>query len=150
MQVKNIKYRLVALLLILVTIFANVQPALALEDYEVNLGVDILSAWNNWTPISKYSNGTMQYPGKWSYNSSGYIVNAENTDNMTGFYNPTTNYSDMDISISMGSWHADDDYMGCLVRFSEDKDHNCTGYVFMMPNTINAYPHQHMELVYTK
>ena len=137
---KNIKYRLVALLLILVTIFANVQPALALEDYEVNLGVDILSAWNNWTPISKYSNGTMQYPGKWSYNSSGYIVNAENTDNMTGFYNPTTNYSDMDISISMGSWHADDDYMGCLVRFSEDKDHNCTGYVFMMPNTINAYP----------
>lgn len=127
---KNIKYRLVALLLILVTIFANVQPALALEDYEVNLGVDILSAWNNWTPISKYSNGTMQYPGQWSYNSNGYIVNAENTDDMTGFYNPTTNYSDMDISISMGSWNGDDDTLGAMIRFSEDKDHNCTGYVF--------------------
>lgn len=111
-----------------------------LEEYEVDLGVDILSAWNNWTPISMYENGTMQYPGKWSYNSSGYIVNAENTDNMTGFYNPTTNYSNMDISISMGSWDGDDDYMGVMIRFSEDKDHNCTGYVFMMPNTVNAWP----------
>ena len=130
MQVKRIKYRLVALLLVLVTIFANIQPALALEDYELNLGVDILSAWNNWTPISAYSGGTMQYPGQWSYNSNGYIVNAENTDDMTGFYNPTTNYSDMDISISMGSWSGDDDTLGAMIRFSEDKDHNCTGYVF--------------------
>ena len=73
-----------------------------LEEYEVDLGVDILSALNNWTPISMYENGTMKYPGQWSYNSSGYIVNAENTDNMTGFYNPTTNYSNMDISISLG------------------------------------------------
>ena len=72
----------------------------------------------------------MQYPGQWSYNSNGYIVNAENTDNMTGFYNPTTNYSDMDISISMGSWNGDDDTLGAMIRFSEDKDHNCTGYVF--------------------
>lgn len=127
---KRIKYRLVALLLVLVTIFANIQPALALEDYELNLGVDILSAWNNWTPISAYSGGTMQYPGQWSYNSNGYIVNAENTDDMTGFYNPTTNYSDMDISISMGSWSGDDDTLGAMIRFSEDKDHNCTGYVF--------------------
>lgn len=111
-----------------------------LEEYEVDLGVDILSAWNNWTPISMYENGTMKYPGQWSYNSSGYIVNAENTDNMTGFYNPTTNYSNMDISISMGSWDGDDDYMGVMIRFSEDKDHNCTGYVFMMPNTVNAWP----------
>lgn len=110
-----------------------------LEEYEVDLGVDILSAWNNWTPISMYENGTMKYPGQWSYNSSGYIVNAENTDNMTGFYNPTTNYSNMDISISMGSWDGDDDYMGVMIRFSEDKDHNCTGYVFMMPNTVNAW-----------
>lgn len=69
---KRIKYRLVALLLVLVTIFANIQPALALEDYELNLGGDILSAWNNWTPISAYSGGTMQYPGQWSYNSNGY------------------------------------------------------------------------------
>lgn len=130
MQVKRIKYRLVALLLVLVTIFANIQPALALEDYELNLGVDILSAWNNWTPISAYSGGTMQYPGQWSYNSNGYIVNAENTDDMTGFYNPTTNYSDMDISISMGSWSGDDDTLGAMIRFSEDKDYNCTGYVF--------------------
>ena len=130
MQVKRIKYRLVALLLVLVTIFANIQPALALEDYEVNLGVDILSAWNNWTPISAYSGGTMQYPGQWSYNSNGYIVNAENTNDMTGLYNPTTNYSDMDISISMGSWDGDDDTLGAMIRFSEDKDHNCTGYVF--------------------
>ena len=127
---KRIKYRLVALLLVLVTIFANIQPALALEDYEVNLGVDILSAWNNWTPISAYSGGTMQYPGQWSYNSNGYIVNAENTNDMTGLYNPTTNYSDMDISISMGSWDGDDDTLGAMIRFSEDKDHNCTGYVF--------------------
>ena len=127
---KRIKYRLVALLLVLVTIFANIQPALALEDYELNLGVDILSAWNTWTPISAYSGGTMQYPGQWSYNSNGYIVNAENTDDMTGFYNPTTNYSDMDISISMGSWSGDDDTLGAMIRFSEDKDHNCTGYVF--------------------
>ena len=67
---KRIKYRLVALLLVLVAIFANVQPALALEDYEVNLGVDILSAWNNWTPISIYENGKMKYPGQWSYNSA--------------------------------------------------------------------------------
>ena len=111
-----------------------------LKEYEVDLGVDILSAWNNWTPISMYENGTMKYPGQWSYNSSGYIVNAENTDNMTGFYNPTTNYSNMDISISMGSWDGDDDYMGVMIRFSEDKDHNCTGYVFMMPNTVNAWP----------
>ena len=127
---KRIKYRLVALLLVLVTIFANIQPALALEDYELNLGVDILSAWNNWTPISAYSGGTMQYPGQWSYNSNGYIVNAENTDDMIGFYNPTTNYSDMDISISMGSWSGDDDTLGAMIRFSEDKDHNCTGYDF--------------------
>lgn len=119
---KRIKYRLVALLLVLVTIFANIQPALALEDYELNLGVDILSAWNNWTPISAYSGGTMQYPGQWSYNSNGYIVNAENTDDMTGFYNPTTNYSDMDISISMGSWSGDDDTLGAMIRFSEDKE----------------------------
>ena len=72
----------------------------------------------------------MRYPGQWSYNSNGYIVNAENTDDMTGFYNPTTNYSDMDISISMGSWNGDDDTLGAMIRFSEDKDHNCTGYVF--------------------
>lgn len=40
--------------------------------------------------------------------------------------NPMTNGS----SISMGSWNGDDDTMGVMIRFSEDKNHNCTGYVF--------------------
>ena len=126
----KIKQKVLAIILILVTIFTNVQPALALEEYEVNLGVDMATAFSNWTPISMYSDGKMAFPGRWSYNSAGYIVNAENTGNMTGFYNPTTNYSDMDITMKMGSWDGDDDTLGCMIRFSEDTNHNCTGYIF--------------------
>lgn len=127
---EKIKYRIAALLLMVITIFANIQPALALEEYEVDLGVDMASAFSSWTPISMYSNGKMLYPGQWSYNSAGYVVNAENTNNLTGFYNPATNYSDMDITMKMGTWNGDDDTLGCMIRFSEDSNHNCTGYVF--------------------
>jgi len=41
---------------------------------DAQLGIDMESAFNNWTPISAYSNGSMQYPGKWSYNTSGKYV----------------------------------------------------------------------------
>lgn len=136
----KIKHSLLAIILMIVTILVNVQPASALEEYEVDLGVNMSTAISNWTPISTYSGGMMQYPGQWSYNSAGYIVNAENTSNMTGYYNPTTNYSDMDIAMKMGSWNSDDDYLGCMIRFSEDSSHTCTGYIFMMPNTANAWP----------
>ena len=130
-------YRIVSLILCIALILTslhisnNTNKEISALDDQVNVGSDIASAWNNWYPISSYSNGSMLYPGQWSYNSAnGYIVNAENTNDFTGFYNPTTNYEDLDISIDMGSWNGDDDTLGCMIRFSEDVNHNCYGYIF--------------------
>ena len=137
---KKILKSALAVILTIITVFSSAQPASALEEYEVNLGVNMSIAISDWKPISAYSDGTMQYPENWSYNSAGYIVNAENTGNMTGYYNPMTNYSDMDITLKIGSWNSDDDYLGCMIRFSENSNYTCTGYIFMMPNTANAFP----------
>ena len=96
---------------------------------------------SQWTPVSKYNdNGTQMYPGQWAYmdiNGEYYVRNAENTDNMTGFYNPFTNYENIDVTINMGVQNEevpDDDYMGIMIRMSQDsttKKSSC--YFFMLP-----------------
>ena len=120
-----------------------VKKNYAIEDWEVDLSFPTENVMSQWTPVSKYNdNGTQMYPGQWSYmNIDGeyYVRNAENTDNMTGFYNPFTNYSDIDVTINMGVQReevADDDYMGIMIRMSENivqgkKVSSC--YFFMLP-----------------
>ena len=119
--------KLLIILLIFMMLISIIPSKAA---YTIDLSVGLEEAFSNWTPISEYTNGTMKFPGQWSYNSAGYIVNAENTGGFTGFYNPTTNFEDMDITIKMGSWDSDDDTLGCMIRFTEDANHNCTGYIF--------------------
>ena len=103
-----------------------VKKNYAIEDWEVDLSFPTENVMSQWTPVSKYNdNGTQMYPGQWSYmNIDGeyYVRNAENTDNMTGFYNPFTNYSDIDVTINMGVQReevAEDDYMGIMIRMAE-------------------------------
>ena len=124
---KHLKIFSIILIIAIICTSFLVKPQAA-DDAE--LGVNLEEAFKNWTPISRYKDGELEFPGKWSYNSAGYIVNSENTSNMTGFYNPTTNYEDIDITVKMGSWNSDDDTLGCMIRFSEDANHNCYGYIF--------------------
>lgn len=116
-----------------------VKKNYAIEDWEVDLSFPTENVMSQWTPISRYKNGAMEFPGQWSYQiigGEGYVRNAENTDNMTGFYNPYTNYEDIDVKINMGvqDGNGDDDYMGIMIRVSEDKAAQTSScYFFMIP-----------------
>ena len=118
-----------------------VKKNYAIEDWEVDLSFPTEDVMGQWTRISKYNdNGTLMYPGQWSFtniNGNGYVRNAENTDNLTGFYNPFTNYEDIDVIINMGVQNdttSDDDFMGIMIRMSQDPEtKNSSCYFFMLP-----------------
>ena len=117
-----------------------VKKNYAIEDWEVDLSFPTADVMSQWKPVSKYNNdGTQMFPGQWSYmNIDGeyYVRNAENTDNMTGFYNPFTNYADIDVIINMGVQReevSDDDYMGIMIRMSENEQKKTSCYFFMIP-----------------
>lgn len=128
---------IIVITLILLTI--TITRIFALEEYEVDMSVNASQVMTKWKPISLYSGGSMSFPGQWSYDTSkGRIVNAENTNNITGFYNPTANYSTMDFSLNaivpQDLSAGDDDYFGLLIRLSENVDtHNVQSYVFLLP-----------------
>ena len=71
-----------------------VKKNYAIEDWEVDLSFPTENVMSQWTRISRYkSDGTLEYPGNWLYstvNGNQYVRNEQNTDNMTGFYNPFT------------------------------------------------------------
>lgn len=75
-------------------------------------------------------------PGQWSYNEEEQcIINAENTGDLTGFYNPddfTQSY--IDLNFDWTTTDGDDDWMGAFVRFNKNVDGTCTTYVFLMSN----------------
>ena len=118
-----------------------VKKNYAIEDWEVDLSFPTISVMPQWTRISKYrDDGTLQYPGMWIYstvNGNEYVRNEENTDNLTGFYNPFTNYEDIDVIINMGVQNdttSDDDFMGIMIRMSQDPEtKNSSCYLFMLP-----------------
>ena len=87
---------------------------------------DVSTIFNSW--------GRAGYTGKWSYNAStGIIVNAENTDNLTGFYNNNNfEYQDITLSYDNTSTDSDDDAMGGMVRFNKNSDGTYSSYVFLI------------------
>ena len=140
---KKCLYIMITIIMLIIFISINIPTVLGLGEYEVDISVEPNDVQQKWRQISIYkSDGSLQYPGQWSYQETGdqydagghYIVNAENTDNLTGFYRPDTNFSKMEISMDLGGFDADDDYMGCMIRFSENNQ-KFTGYVFVMRNT---------------
>ena len=117
-----------------------VKKNYAIEDWEVDLSFPTENVMAQWTAISKRNtDGSLIYPGQWSYstvNGNQYVRNAENTDNLTGFYNPFTNYADIDVIINMGVQNdttSDDDFMGIMIRMSEDENQKTSCYFFMLP-----------------
>ena len=118
-----------------------VKKNYAIEDWEVDLSFPTENVMAQWTRISRYkSDGTLEYPGNWLYstvNGNQYVRNEQNTDNMTGFYNPFTNYADIDVIINMGVQNdttSDDDFMGIMIRMSQDPEtKNSSCYFFMLP-----------------
>ena len=140
---KKCLYIMITIIMLIIFISINIPTVLGVGEYEVDISVEPNDVQQKWRQISIYkSDGSLQYPGQWSYQETGdqydagghYIVNAENTDNLTGFYRPDTNFSKMEISMDLGGFNADDDYMGCMIRFSENNQ-KFTGYVFVMRNT---------------
>ncbi len=128
--------------LILLLLEGELVKKYAIEDWEVDLSFPTEEIMSQWQSISCYTaDGIQQYPGQWGYLTSGgnsYLRNAENTDNLTGFYNPYTNYEDIDVKINMGVINGesagDDDYMGIMIRVSENQtNHTSSAYLFLIP-----------------
>lgn len=135
-QKQKIFKRVLSLMLCIALVFTSIQltdvinqDISGLTDNEVNIGSNIGAAFNDWTFVSDGTNN-----GNWIYNATDkYIRNTDNTSNISGFFNPSVNYIDMNISIDVGAYDDNDnDYLGCLIRFSKNSSGNCTGYVFLM------------------
>ena len=88
--------------------------------------------------------GRIGWKGQWSYDSKNkVIVNAENTDNYTGFYYPGCfDYRDIDFSFENTSTDIDDDIMGAMIKFNKKADGTVTTYTFSMDrgDLINGMP----------
>lgn len=84
--------------------------------------------------------GRIGWKGQWSYDSKNkVIVNAENTDNYTGFYYPECfDYRDIDFSYENTSADPDDDVMGAMIRFNKNADGSVTTYTFSMDRGDNG------------
>lgn len=86
--------------------------------------------------------GRIGFPGQWSIvktNNINTIQNAENTNDYTGFYYPDNyEYRDIVMEFDNRSTDADDDIMGCMIRFNlnndstDSKAKTCTTYVFAL------------------
>ena len=84
--------------------------------------------------------GRVGWTGQWVYDSSNKtIINRENTDNFTGFYNPVSfDYRHIDFSYSNAAFDGDDDIMGAMVRFNINPDKTVTSYVFLLDKGDNG------------
>ena len=88
--------------------------------------------------------GRIGYTGQWSVSGS-IIQNAENTDNLTGFYSQDCyDYTDMTIEFDNQTLNGDDDVMGVMFRFrptnssTNPRTKTCTGYVFLLDKHDNG------------
>lgn len=76
--------------------------------------------------------GREGWPGQWYYEDN-QVINAENTDDLTGFYYPDNfSYDDIDYQYENMSDNGDDDIMGCMFRFNKNADGTVTTYLLLM------------------
>lgn len=98
-----------------------------IERQEVNSNAtDAATIFNTW--------GRVGWTGQWSYNQNeGTVINAQNTDNYTGFYDPNCfEYSDITMLYDNTTTDSDDDVMGAMVRFNVNPNGTVTTYVFAL------------------
>lgn len=125
----------------LVPAFSIAMPEQAYAEGEWNdtttttrvTGPSVLSDWRN-----------IQAPedtdrGQWFYDDAGgYVYNKINTQNLGGYAHPTADYTDIDVSMSIGSafsgsgYDLDDDGLGIIVRSQQRSDTDVDAYVFIM------------------
>lgn len=83
--------------------------------------------------------GRIGYTGKWSYNSNTKtIINAENTNNFTGFYYPNNVYEEIELSYNNTTTDGDDDMMGAMIRFNKNSNGTVTTYLFALDRHDNG------------
>lgn len=100
----------------------NIAHAYEVHDDSLVVSADIiLDEWVNIRePRGSYTGTDYVIWGDWYYDeATSTIRNACNTYNSTGFYNPGTNYKDMDITFEVGSGQNDNDLLVILFRFSQ-------------------------------
>ncbi len=92
--------------------------------------------------------GREGWPGQWYYEDN-QVINAENTDDLTGFYYPDNfSYDDIDYQYENMSDNGDDDIMGCMFRFNKNTDGTVTTYLLLMNKRDNNGAFEHDDGLY--
>lgn len=102
------------------------EVALGGEEVVSSNADDAQTIFNTW--------GRVGWKGQWSYNaSSKSIINAENTDNYTGFYySKKMDYNEIELEYNNTTTDGDDDMMGCMIRFNVNSNGTVTTYLFAL------------------
>lgn len=101
-------------------------------------GSEARNIFDNW--------GRIGYTGQWSFNTtyqsqSNVIVNAENTDNLTGFYDPNSmDATDVTFGYTNGTFNSDNDGMGAFIRFNLEASGAVTTYLFILHGDGGHWP----------
>lgn len=84
---------------------------------------DMSTVFNSWGSFGD---------GNWSYNSSTKIIsNSYNSTTFTGYYYPSGNYTDINLSFDAMTSDPDDDMIGAMIKFSKSSS-NYSSYLLLL------------------
>jgi hypothetical protein len=77
--------------------------------------------------------------GNWGYSSSSnWIYNTKNSSYMTGYYDPTGNYENIELEFEAKTTDGDDDMIGSMIRFNSLGNNLYSSYLFLLDRHDNG------------